>query len=146
MTGFALWNAQSDVKVDSNFTNGEQIDLAKYGCTAIEVLGNSTLNAAGPGSVHYVFDGQNTGCSSVGLTHENTAPFAWEKDEGVGKVACASTLKLPGTPSLKVTPYSGDNCTGTAGTPVTLLFEVVAPPGSGSSDTLGQPGRPFLVP
>lgn len=145
VTGFALWDAQSDTRIDSNFVSGEQIDVSRYSCTAIEILGNSYLNTSGPGSVKYVFDGQDRGCTDPGLSHENTAPFAWEVDEGPGKFACALSLTLPGTHTLKVTPYDGDNCTGAVGSSVTLTFSVVSGSSTPPTEPLGQPGQPQIV-
>jgi hypothetical protein len=140
--GFALWNASSDTVVDSSFTSGEAISDAIRSCAAIEIKGNSYLNANGAGSIKKVFDGQNNGCTGTG--GENNAPFAWEDDAGTGAFPCAASLAVAGSHTLVVTPYDGDNCSGTAGSPVTLTFTVTgstAPP----APTLGAPGQPYIV-
>ncbi len=144
VVGFALWNAQTDTVIDSSFTSGEKILLANGNCVAIEILTNSYLSASGPGSVKRVFDGQAGACTQAGVTHENNAPYAWEADEGPNRYPCATSLTTPGSHTLLVTPYDGDDCSGAVGTPVTLQFEVVSPTGSGT--TLGQPGQPYVVP
>lgn len=140
IAGFALWDAGSDTVVDSAFESGERISLATHGtCVAIEILGNSYLDQGG-GSVMKVFDGEtHGGCTEPGLTHENHPPYAWEADQGPETFACAASLTEPGTHSLTVTPYDGEDCTGAVGTTVTLEFEVV------DGESLSPPGQPQLV-
>lgn len=146
VVGFALWDAQSDSVIDSNFQSGEQILTADHACTAIEIVGNSYLTTSGPGSVAYVFDGQDPGgCNDPGRSHENNPPFAWEEDTGPGHFECAATLTEPGSHTLIVTPFDGDDCTGLQGESVTLTFEVLDASGSTPPAALGRPGRPTLV-
>lgn len=146
VVGFALWDAQSDSVIDEDFQSGDQISTATYTCTAIEILGNSYLTTSGPGSVAYVFDGQDPGgCNDPGRSHENNPPFAWEEDTGPGSFECAETLTKPGRHTLVVTPFDGDDCTGLQGEPVTLDFEVLDASGSTVPAALGRPGRPTLV-
>lgn len=144
VTGFALWNAQTDTLVDSSFQSGEAISLASGNCVAIQIKTNPYLEANGAGSVKTVFDGQDTGCSEAGVTHENSAPYSWEEDEGPGVYSCAQSLTVAGRHTLKATPYDGENCSGAVGTAVTLTFDVM-PGTTGGTATIGQPGRPFLV-
>lgn len=145
VTGFALRNAQNGSLIDSDFRENEQIDLGTYACTAIEILGNDYLDRSqSPGSVQKALDGAVQSCTNAPTTHENDSPYAWPTDQGAGTYACAEYGV--GTHVLTVVPYDGDDCTGLAGEPVTLEFEVVdttlpnpdAPP-------LGQPGRPQIV-
>jgi hypothetical protein len=148
--GFALWDAQADVVIDSSFTSGEQIPLDNYPCTAIEIVGNAYLSQSGsPGSVMYTFDGQTpSGCTNPGVTYENNPPYAWEIDSGPGKFECAATLTQPGSHTLMVTPFDGDDCTGLVGTPVTLSFDVISAGGATApppSEVLGTPGQPVLI-
>ena len=126
VAGFALWDAESDTSIDSSFESGEQISLADHGCVAIEIVGNSYLAEFGsPGSVMYSFDGQEpSGCHDPGRSHENQPPFVWEVETGPGSFECAASLTQPGSHSLTVTPFDGDNCSGLQGTSVTLDFEV----------------------
>jgi hypothetical protein len=149
--GFTLWNADSDTVIDSNFQSGDQISLDTDGsCLAIEVVGNSYLAASNsPGSVMFAFDGNvPNACDTPGTTHENEAPFTWETDTGPGQFECAASLTQPGTHTLTATPFDGDDCTGTMGTPATVQFQVVAPTSGGGTTvppTLGEPGKPYLV-
>lgn len=126
VVGFALWDAQADRLVDAAFESGEQISLADNPCTAIEILGNPYLAGSGPGSVAYVFDGQDLGgCTGTpGSSFENSAPYAWEADSGPGSFECAATLTQRGSHTLTVTPFDGDNCTGHQGSPAMLRFEI----------------------
>jgi hypothetical protein len=137
ITGFKLWNASNDTVIDSSFQSGESILTSQYPCVAIEIVGNAYLNDGASGSVKKQLDATGGSCTTPGVTHENSAPFAWEADEGPGKFACASSLQQAGTHTLTVTPYDGDDCTGAAGATLTLLFQTNAP--------LGAPGQPFLV-
>ena len=149
VTGFALWNATTDTVVDSSFTSGERINLATLACTSIEIKTNSYLTAAGsPGSVKKVFDGQNLPCTSAPTSHENSAPYAWETDRGPNVYDCAPSLSTPGSHTLTVVPFDGDNCTGLAGPAVTLTFEVYNSSGGSTPPptvNLGQPGQPILI-
>ncbi len=57
-------------------------------------------------------------------------------------------VKRVGSHTLSVTPWDGDDCSGAAGTPVTLTFEVVEGPlGSAPPppERLGVPGKPTIV-
>jgi hypothetical protein len=115
-------------------------------CLAIEIVGNAYLQQFGsPGSLKFSFDGQApSACSNAPISHENDPPYAWEVDQGPGQFACALSLAGVGPHTLIVTPYDGDSCTGTEGTPAVLSFEVLdAAP---SPEPLGQPGAPMLVP
>jgi hypothetical protein len=145
---FVLWNAETDTVIDSNFTSGEQISLVEHGCTAIEVIGNSYLSPAGSaGSLQFDLDGQTPStCSDAGFTHENEPPYAWELEYGPGQFECSASLTEVGSHTLTVTPYDGDDCSGAAGTPVTLSFDVIGSGGTPpASETLGTPGRPTLI-
>jgi hypothetical protein len=136
IAGFRLWDARTDTIIDNNFTNGEVIPLLQYDCVAIEIVGNSYLNAGNSGSVKKSLDGSSTVCNAPGSTHENSPPFAWEADEGPGRFVCATTLRASGPHTLTATPYDGPDCTGKQGTAVTLQFQTLS---------LGAPGRPTLV-
>jgi len=150
VSGFVLWDASSDTVLDSDFRSGEQIALDVQGsCLAIEIVGNAYLQQYGtPGSLKFTFDGQApSSCSNAPISHENDPPYAWEVEEGPGQFACAPSLTAVGSHTLTVTPYDGDSCTGTMGTPTTLSFEVTdeAPPPPAEVEPLGRPGKPALV-
>ncbi len=140
--GFALWNAQTDTVIDTNFQNGEAIADNVRQCVSIEIKPNTYLTSSGAGSIKKVFDGANSGCSGVGV--ENSYPYAWEAGETGPQYACATSLAVAGPHTLTVTPYDGDNCTGLAGPSITLTFSVTGPASGGSQ--LGAPGQPYIVP
>jgi hypothetical protein len=146
IVGFALWNAQNDTVVDTSFSNGETIPDAIRACAAIEIKANAYLQAAGPGSIKKVLDGQDVGCSGSGAKVENNAPYAWEDDAGASAFPCAASLAVAGSHTLTVTPYDGDNCTGLVGTSKSLSFTVNAATAAPPSSTLGAPGQPYIVP
>jgi hypothetical protein len=144
VTGFVLWDAASDTVIDSSFQSGDQFSLADYGCTAVEIKGNSYLSGSGPGSVMYTFDGQEpSACDEPGATYENNSPFVWGVELSSSNFDCAPTLTQPGKHSLKVTPFDGDTCSGVQGTPVTVEFEILD--SSTAPASIGQPGRPVLI-
>jgi hypothetical protein len=146
VTGFALWNATTDAVVDSNFTSGEKIDLATLPCSSIEIKTNDYLRVQGaPGSVKKIFDGQSLACTTAPVSHENSAPYAWETDRGPNSYDCAPSLSSPGRHTLIVVPYDGDNCSGAAGPSVTLIFDVIISTSAPTGPTLGQPGQPILI-
>jgi hypothetical protein len=146
IVGFALWNAQSDTVVDTSFTDGETVPDSIRACAAIEIKTNAYLQAAGPGSIKKVLDGQDVGCTGAGAKIENSAPYGWEDDAGTAKFPCAASLSAPGNHTLTVTPYDGDNCSGLVGTARTLTFSVSTSTGGGGTTTLGAPGQPYIVP
>jgi len=144
VTGFALWNAQNGSLIDGDFGTNEQIDRGAFPCTAIEILGNDYLDRSrSPGSVQKALDGAVQSCTDAPTTHENDSPYAWPTDQGPGEFACASYGV--GSHVLTVVPFDGDDCTGLAGEPVTLEFEVVDSTLPDPDAPLGQPGRPQLV-
>jgi sorbitol-specific phosphotransferase system component IIA len=143
IVGFVLRDARTQAALDSDFTSGDQINVATQSCTSIEVVGNTYLSKLNqPGSVQTVFDGQNSACNNAPLTHENNPPYAWETESD-----CAPSLTTVGSHQLTAIPYDGDDCSGQAGTPVSVTFDVIdSSSGGGSSDaSVGQPGRPLLI-
>ncbi|MBX0332359.1 polysaccharide lyase [Pontibacter sp. HSC-14F20] len=63
---------------------------------------------------------------------DNAAPYALFGDDGRGNYYFGNTAMSTGSYTLTVTPYSGSNGSGTAGTPVTVSFNIVES-GSGST-------------
>ena len=143
IAGFKLWNATTDQVLVSNFTGGTIVNT----CTSIEILGNAYL-AGGSGSIKkQLCTGTTcpqTACGQPGVSYENSPPFAWEDDAGVGNFTCAASLQTNGTYTLQVTPYDGKDCSGTQGTPMTVNFQVSLP-GAPTTGALGVPGTPYLV-
>ena len=142
IVGFALWNASNDTRVDADFVSGETIASSLSGCAAIEIRGNSYLQNGGAGSIKKVWNGLDRGCvSGDNRTFENSTPFVWENHTG-SDFQCAPTLAVPGTHTLTVTPYDGDECSGAVGTPTSVTFTVESPT---TGTPLGAPGQPYLV-
>ncbi len=63
----------------------------------------------------------------VGFRTENVAPYALFGGSG-GDYAPWSGVALVGTHSLTATPFSGGGGSGTAGTPLSIGFEIVETP------------------
>ena len=149
VVGFVLWNAQTDTVIDSDFRSGDRISLTDHGtCLAIEVVGNAYLQPSGsPGSVQMALDGSPASCSQPGLSHENSAPFAWELDSGPGSFECATSLTAVGSHTLTATPWDADNCGASSGLPVSVSCEVLSGSLSGAPPpaAIGTPGQPFVV-
>jgi hypothetical protein len=151
---FALIDANSDQVVDDDFRMGEQIYLADTPCAAIEVVGNSYLQATGaPGSVRFTVDDQVPTCNDVGVTHDDEPPYVLGGENGPGDFECSDVLAEVGGHSLSATPFDGNGCTGAQGTTQIITFTVnavPAPPPPPDPDPqpepLGRPGQPQLVP
>jgi hypothetical protein len=95
--------------------------------------------------VRFTFDGDTSGgCSVPGFTHENQPPYVWEEELGAGQFSCAATLTNPGSHTLTATPFDGDSCTGAAGPPATVSFDVLSAGSAGAITQLGQPGKPEI--
>jgi hypothetical protein len=112
--GFALWEAERDQMVMSNFVTGQSFTL---GCYAIEVQVNKYLQD-GKGSVRKYFDGVRDGC-------EQKYQFGWEDDTGkLNKWNCAQSLVAQGLHTLKAEAYDSTNCSGTPRNSVEVTFGV----------------------
>jgi hypothetical protein len=131
ISSFKLWNATTDTVITSSFQSGGTITAS---CAAIEILGNTYL-ANGGGSIRKDFGGQSI-C-------ENAPPYGWQDGATPGQFDCAAFTN--GNHSLMVTPYDGENCSGTQGTSVELDFTVNVPTAPPPPQAVGQPGKPYLV-
>jgi hypothetical protein len=118
-TGFAdsvnsltLVNADTDADIRA-LTNGATINLALDG-TNLNVRANTTPAAVG--SVRFAYDG------NANYRTENAAPYALAGDSSGNYNSWTPTL---GSHTLTATPYTGANASGTAGTPLTITFDVI---------------------
>lgn len=132
ISSFKLWNASTDQIAVDNFPDNGEITLS---CAAIEIIGNTYLSNGG-GSILKQLDNGQTVC-------ENSPPYGWQDGATPGQFDCAA---LPGgLHTLMVTPFDGENCTGTMGISVDRTFTVNAPTAPPPPQQVGQPGKPYLV-
>jgi hypothetical protein len=107
-------------------SSGGTIDLRSY--PKISVV--AEMSPTGTGSIW--FSGSGTaagGGESVAFSRtESVAPYAIAGDSGGSSIHAWNPPTGNGTYQLRVTPYSGSNRTGTAGTPRDVSFSVVNGP------------------
>jgi hypothetical protein len=117
VTGLTLINTDNGKSLGA-LVEGETIDLGKLGTSDLTVI--ATPNPAVVGSVVFGYD-------STPLFHvENKSPYAFDGkissgSSFVGYYAWTPTL---GKHTIKATPFSGTQGTGTAGTPLAVDFTV----------------------
>lgn len=117
ITGFTLVNSATERDVVA-IANGATISLSQY---SLNVANIRTSNApAGYASVKMELSGQQS------KTYvDNQAPFALHGDSGTGNYYFGNWAPpATGTYTLKATPYTGSNATGTAGTPYSVTFTI----------------------
>lgn len=115
VTGFTLVNAATDTTVAAHdpLVNGATVDRAAVG-SQLNIRANTS--PATVGSVRFGLDG------NASYRTENVAPYALAGHNGADYFAWTPSV---GSHTVTATPYSGANATGTAGTPVTITFNVV---------------------
>jgi len=123
VAAFILINADTDQDIGP-LSDGDVLDLSSLP-TANLAIRAETLPAT-VGSVRFDLDGD------VGFRTESTAPYALFGDSN-GNYAPWSGVPLAGIHSLTATPFSGTGASGTAGTPLTVGFEIVDPGGGSGS-------------
>jgi hypothetical protein len=111
---FTLVNATSDADI-GQLTNNYVIDLSKIRGKSINVRANT--KPAVVGSVSFELNGNPSGV-------ENGAPYALYGDQNYTGDYNSWTPN-PGNYTLKATPYSSANATGTKGTSLTVNFKVI---------------------
>jgi hypothetical protein len=110
-------NAQTITSVSS----GQTIYLNDMPSTSLSMIANTSPTPVG--SVEFVLDGS--------YSHtENLVPYSLCGKANPDYISCPQ-LDTPGSHTLTVTPYSGSNATGTAGTPLVLPFTVAQAPTAG---------------
>ncbi|MES2437167.1 MAG: hypothetical protein V4519_04100 [Patescibacteria group bacterium] len=121
VTGFSLINADSNQVIPGyeNFTNGTTLNLATLPTRNLNLVAKT--NPATVGSVRFAYD------STTNFSTEVTAPYSFAGDSGTDYGAWTPTT---GTHTIKATPYSKTNATGTIGRALSVQFTVidVAPP------------------
>jgi hypothetical protein len=128
ITGFKLWNASTDVVVDDDFQNNDQVTVS---CAAVEIVGSVG------GSIRKTFDGVVGAC-------ENSAPFGFPDGSVPSQFECMPSLGN-GTHTLSAQAFTAKDCTGTPGTPLSRTFSVNVGSAPPPPAALGTPGKPYLV-
>ncbi|MEQ8673736.1 MAG: malectin domain-containing carbohydrate-binding protein [Aggregatilineales bacterium] len=124
VTSMTLINADTDTDIRSLLTSGtDTIDISANG---ISIRANTS--PATVGSVRFALNG------NANYRTENGVPYAIYNNE---PGAYQPWVVAPGNYTLTATPYSGSNGSGTAGTPLTVNFDIVNTPPSGSCTATG---------
>ncbi|HAS45716.1 MAG TPA: hypothetical protein DCS93_34860 [Microscillaceae bacterium] len=108
VTSFTLINAETNVDL-FDLTDGQTINLATLPTDQLNIRANTS--PATVGSVYFYENG-------VFSRKENTAPYAFKGDDGVGSYE-GYTPEL-GAMTLKAIPFTGKNASGTEGTALTV--------------------------
>ncbi|HEX6429248.1 MAG TPA: polysaccharide lyase [Niastella sp.] len=117
VVSFSLVNSGTEKDVQT-IADGSTITLSTLGLTKANIRAVTTSDVSG--SVKFELSGQQSKTST-----DNAAPFALHGDDGLGNYFYGNwNPPAAGTYTLKATPYSGDNLTGTAGTPKTITFTI----------------------
>jgi len=114
---FNLVNAETEKDV-LTITDGQNISLSSLKLSKVNI--RAVISTSEPGSVKFSL----TGPQSKTYT-DNKAPFALHGDNGSGNFYYGNwDPPAVGTYTLKATPYSADNASGTAGTSKTISFTI----------------------
>jgi len=114
---FNLVNSETEKDV-LTITDGQTISLSALKLSKVNI--RAVSSASEPGSVKFSL----TGPQSKTYT-DNKAPFALHGDNGSGNFYYGNwNPPAVGTYTLKATPYSSDNASGTAGTSKKITFTI----------------------
>jgi len=114
---FILVNAETEKDV-LTITDGQTISLGTLKLSKVNI--RAVSSASEPGSIKFSL----TGPQSKNYT-DNKAPFALHGDNGSGNFYYGNwNPPTIGTYTLKATPYTADNASGTAGTSKTISFTI----------------------
>ncbi len=113
LASFTLVDADTNLDLGP-LTSGMTLNLATLPTRNLNVRANT--NPATVGSVRFGLDG------NASYATESTAPYALAGDSGGNYNAWTPAL---GSHTLTGTPYAGTGGTGTAGTPLSVLFTVI---------------------
>ena len=114
---FNLVNAETEKEV-LTITNGQTISLSALGLTKVNI--RAVIAASEPGSVKFSLAGPQSKTYT-----DNKAPFALHGDNGSGNFYYGNwDPPAAGTYTLKATPYTADNASGTAGASTTITFTI----------------------
>jgi hypothetical protein len=118
IVSFNLVNAETEKDV-LTITNGQTISLSALGLSKVNI--RSVIGSSEPGSVKF----QLSGPQSKTYT-DNKAPFALHGDNGSGNFYYGNwDPPAVGTYTLKATPYTADNASGTAGASNSITFTII---------------------
>ncbi|RDC62691.1 heparin lyase I family protein [Adhaeribacter pallidiroseus] len=112
VVSFTLINADTDREIQT-FSNGATLDLSSLPTRNLNVRANTNVIA---GSVTFSLSGAKTFSKT-----ETTAPYALFGDTNLNYAPWRPTV---GSYTLKATPYTGANKTGSAGTALSISFKV----------------------
>jgi hypothetical protein len=113
VSGFVLVNSATEKDV-MTITDGQTISLSALGLYKV----NIRAITATTGSVKFALGGLQSKSST-----DNKAPYALHGDDGSGNFYYGNwNPPALGTYTLKATPYTSDNASGTAGTSKTITF------------------------
>ncbi|WP_207513896.1 polysaccharide lyase [Longitalea luteola] len=117
VTDFKLVNSATEDDVQS-ISNGQTIDLSALDLEKVNIR---AVTSGEVGSVKLELSGQQSDSYT-----DNRSPFALHGDDGYGNFYYGNWNPPPvGTYTLKATPYSSDNASGTAGASRTITFTIV---------------------
>ncbi|OQP57722.1 hypothetical protein A3860_08815 [Niastella vici] len=117
VTNLKLVNAATEQDVIS-ITDGQTISLSALGVTKCNI--RAYTNTSVVGSVKFELSGTQSKTST-----DNAAPFALMGDNGAGNFYYGNwNPPALGTYTLKATPYTLDNASGSAGTSKTITFTI----------------------
>ncbi|WP_299990705.1 InlB B-repeat-containing protein, partial [uncultured Pontibacter sp.] len=118
VTSFTLVSAHTEQDL-FQLADGSAIVLSQLSSTKLNIRANTSPSTVGSVKVEL------TGAQFRNYT-DNAAPYALFGDDGRGNYYYGNwNPPATGTYTLRATPYSGSNGTGTAGTPLTITFTVV---------------------
>lgn len=117
VTDFKLVNAATESDVQS-IVNGQTISLSALNLSKANIR---AITSGDAGSVKLELSGQQSD-----FYIDNKAPFALHGDNGYGNYYYGNWYPpATGTYTLKATPYSSDNASGTVGSAKTITFTIV---------------------
>jgi hypothetical protein len=118
IVSFSLVNAETEKEV-LTITNGQTISLSALGLSKVNI--RAVTAASEPGSIKFQLSGQQSKTYT-----DDKAPFALHGDNGSGNFYYGNwDPPALGTYTLKATPYSADNASGTAGASNTVTFTII---------------------
>lgn len=117
ISSFTLVDAATE-KDALTITNGMTIGLSQLANTKLNIRANTASSSVK--SIKFELSGAQ---SKTFI--DNALPYALHGDNGAGNYYYGNwNPPAKGTYTLKATPYSGSNATGTAGTPYTITFTI----------------------
>jgi len=125
VTSFTLVSAHTEKDIQT-ITDGATINLSTIDVPKLNIRANTSGTV---GSVKFELSGTQT------KTYiDNNLPFSLNGDDGVSNYYFGNwNPPASGKYTLKATPYSGANATGTAGTPYTISFTFATSTSTGTT-------------